>query len=74
MDPVTAFGLAAGVLQVVDLSLKALSTCKEIYADGSLARNRETEELTKYLGGCSLAGHQSINGWLNLMLYISRND
>ena len=71
MDPVTAFGLAAGVLQVVELSFKALSTCKEIYADGSLARNRETEELTRYLGGYDLAGDQSIDQWLNLMLYIS---
>ena len=71
MDPVTAFGLATGVLQVVDLSLKALSTCKEIYADGSLARNRETEELTKCLGVCYLAGDQTIDGWLNLMFCIS---
>lgn len=50
MDPVTAFSLAAGVLQVVDLSIQALSTCKEIYKDGSLAQHRKTEELTKYLG------------------------
>ena len=56
MDPVTAFSLAAGVLQVVDLSLKALSTCKEIYKDGSLARNRDIEELTNDLGWCSLIG------------------
>ena len=50
MDPVTAFGLAAGVLQVVDLSFKALSKCRETYTDGSLAENRSTEEITKYLG------------------------
>ena len=50
MDPVTAFGLAAGVLQVVDLSFKALSKCREIYTEGSLAENRSPEEITKYLG------------------------
>ncbi|KAL8827522.1 MAG: hypothetical protein Q9191_003134 [Dirinaria sp. TL-2023a] len=49
MDPVTAFSLAAGVLQVVDLSVQALSTCKEIYEDGSLAQHRKTEELINYL-------------------------
>ena len=50
MDPVTAFGLAAGVLQVLDFSLKALAKCREIYKDGSLAQHRQTEELTKSLG------------------------
>lgn len=52
MDPVTAFGLAAGVLQVLDISFKALSKCREIYKDGSLAQNRGTEEVTKCLGRC----------------------
>ena len=56
MDPVTAFSLAAGVLQVVELSLKALSTCKEFYNDDSLAQHRNTEALTKDLGWCSRAG------------------
>lgn len=50
MDPVTAFSLAAGVLQVVDFSLKALGKCREIYKDGSLAQHRQTEEITKSLG------------------------
>ena len=49
MDLVTAFGLAAGILQVVDISFKALSKCQEIYRDGSLAENRSTEEVTKLL-------------------------
>ena len=49
MDPVTAFGLAAGILQVVDVSFKALSKCREIYKDGSLAENRSIEEVTKLL-------------------------
>ena len=50
MDPLTAFGLAAGVLQVVDFSYKALSVCKEIYRDGSLSQHRDVEEITDALG------------------------
>ena len=50
MDPITAFSLAAGVLQVIDLSFKTLSKCKEIYSHGSLAENRNTREVTSELG------------------------
>jgi hypothetical protein len=53
MDPVTAFSLAAGVLQVIDLSFKALSKCKEMYKDGSLAQHRDAKTFTEYLGKCS---------------------
>ena len=49
MDPVTAFGHASGILQVVDVSFKALSKCREIYKDGSLAENRSVEEVTNLL-------------------------
>jgi hypothetical protein len=50
MDPATAFGIAAGVLQVVHLSFKALETCRELYKDGSLAENEATREVTQALG------------------------
>ena len=50
MDPVTAFGLAAGILQVVDVSFRALALCRELCRDGSLAEHRETVELTDALG------------------------
>ena len=53
MDPVTAFSLAAGVLQVIDLGLKASLMCKEIYTDGSLAQHRDAAELTTFLGELS---------------------
>ena len=52
MDPVTAFSLVAGVLQVVDLSIKALSKCREITKDGSLAQHRDTEEIANLLCKC----------------------
>ncbi len=50
MDPATAFGIAAGVLQVVHLSFKAFETCRELYKDGSLAENESTKKVTQDLG------------------------
>ncbi|KAL9035737.1 MAG: hypothetical protein Q9180_004696, partial [Flavoplaca navasiana] len=48
-DPVSAFSLAAGVLQVVDVSFRALSACREIHKDGSLAQHRDSKEITQQL-------------------------
>ena len=39
MDPVSAFSLACGVIQVVDFSLKISSTCRKLYKKGSLSDN-----------------------------------
>ena len=39
MDPVSAFSLACGVIQVVDFSLKISSTCRKLYRKGSLSNN-----------------------------------
>ena len=49
MDPLTAFSLVCGVIQVVDFSIKTLSKCKEIYRGGSLSQYQELEDLTKHL-------------------------
>ncbi|KAL9630955.1 MAG: hypothetical protein Q9204_004464 [Flavoplaca sp. TL-2023a] len=49
MDPVSAFSLAAGVLQVVGISFKAISACREIYKNGSLAQNRDSQYVTQQL-------------------------
>ena len=49
MDPVTAFSLACGVIQVVDFSIKVLAKCKEIYDHGALSEHQEIEEITKHL-------------------------
>lgn len=35
MDPITAFSLACGVIQVVDFSLNVVGKCREIYRDGT---------------------------------------
>lgn len=50
MDPVTAFSLAAGVIQVIDCSFKVVKICRELKKDGSLAPHRNTEELADTLG------------------------
>ncbi|KAL8807579.1 MAG: hypothetical protein Q9182_000563 [Xanthomendoza sp. 2 TL-2023] len=49
MDPITAFNLAAGVIQVVDISFRAVSKCRELLKDGSLAEHRETAEIVDAL-------------------------
>lgn len=49
MDPLTAFSLACGVIQVVDFSAKVAVKCKEIYDDGALHEYRDLEDLTVHL-------------------------
>ncbi|KAL8791994.1 MAG: hypothetical protein Q9195_005412 [Heterodermia aff. obscurata] len=49
MDPLTAFSLACGVIQIVDFGTRALSMCKEMYKQGELSEFKELEETTKYL-------------------------
>ena len=49
MDPLTAFSLVCGVIQVVDFSTKTVAKCVEIYKEGSLPEYRDLEDLTKHL-------------------------
>ena len=49
MDPLTAFSLACGVIQVVDFSMKVLAKCKEIHDHGALLEHQEVEDITKHL-------------------------
>ena len=51
MDPLSAFSLACGVLQVVDLSCKLISTTKSLYQKGSLEENDDLETQISHLGG-----------------------
>ncbi|KAL8885000.1 MAG: hypothetical protein Q9215_007073 [Flavoplaca cf. flavocitrina] len=48
-DPASAFSLAVGVVQVVDVSFRALSACREIHKDGSITRHRDSREITQQL-------------------------
>ena len=49
MDPLSAFSLASGILQVLDMSSKAIAACREIYKDGSLAEHRDTGDIIEAL-------------------------
>ena len=49
MDPLTAFSLACGVIQVIDFSTKVLFQCREIYKNGSLAENESIEAMAEHL-------------------------
>ncbi len=49
MDPLTAFSLACGVIQVIDFSAKVLSQCREIYKNGSLSKNESIESMAEHL-------------------------
>ena len=49
MDPITAFSLACGVIQVVDFSIKTVIKCKEVYKEGALSAYQELEDLTQNL-------------------------
>ncbi|CAI6339389.1 unnamed protein product [Periconia digitata] len=41
MEPLSAFGLAAGILQIIDFSTRLLSTGQQLYQDGSTVQNSE---------------------------------
>lgn len=49
MEAVAACGLAAAVLQFLHVGSKTVIVCREIHQDGSMARNRNTGELTELL-------------------------
>lgn len=49
MDPLSAFSLACGVLQVVDFSCKLISATKSLYQKGSLEENDDLETQISHL-------------------------
>ena len=44
MDPVSAFSLACGVVQMIDFSCKLLSKTKELYEKGQTNQHQEIED------------------------------
>lgn len=46
MDPLTAFSLACGVIQVVDFGLQTVSTARVLYKDGSIKNHAQLENLS----------------------------
>ena len=51
MDPLTAFSLACGVIQVVDFSTKIVVRCRQIYKEGATSKNKEIESMAEHLTG-----------------------
>lgn len=51
MDPASAFSLACGVVQLVDIACKVGMGAKDLYQNGSIARNQEVEEQVSKLRG-----------------------
>ncbi|KAF2230774.1 hypothetical protein EV356DRAFT_536139 [Viridothelium virens] len=49
MDPVTTFSLASSIITVVDVSVKSMQKCREVYEEGSTLRNLDTEEIARHL-------------------------
>ena len=49
MDPLTAFSLTCGVIQVVDFSTKIVVKCRQIYKDGATSENKEIESMAGHL-------------------------
>jgi hypothetical protein len=46
LDPITALGLTASVVQIVDSTFRFISKCKKIYDSGSAIENVELESIT----------------------------
>lgn len=49
MDPLSAFALACGVIQVVDFGLKVVVKCRELYKDGASSENKEISTMARHL-------------------------
>ncbi|KAL9036233.1 MAG: hypothetical protein Q9180_004417, partial [Flavoplaca navasiana] len=59
MESLAAFSLVAGILQVLDISFRAVKECREIYKDGSAASNRDTEMMAVALAQATTSLHAS---------------
>lgn len=51
MDPLSAFSLTCGIIQVIDFSTKAAKRCHELYRDGASSDNKEIEDMARNLTG-----------------------
>lgn len=57
MDPLSAFSVACGVIQVVDFSTKVVVKCRELCKNGTLSENKEIESLAQHLTDLSTGLH-----------------
>ena len=52
MDPLTALGLAANVVQLVDAAVSAFNLCREIYTYGGSIKDTEMQQTASSLDQC----------------------
>ena len=49
MNPLSAFSLACGIIEVVDVSIKVAKKCRELYRHGFLSEDKEIEEMANHI-------------------------
>lgn len=49
MDPLIAFSLVCGIIQVIDFSTKVVKKCHELYRDGISSEDHEIEDMARHL-------------------------
>lgn len=49
MDPLSAFSLLCGIIQVIDSSIGVAKKCRDLYKDGASSETTEVEEMAKHL-------------------------
>ena len=49
MEPLAAFSLACGVIQVVNIGTSVVGKCRQLYKDGTLSHYAEAEEMAERL-------------------------
>lgn len=54
MDPISAFSLACGVIQVVDFGLQTLSTIRGLHKDGSTKGHQQLNDISVHMKTASL--------------------
>ena len=60
MDPITGIGLAASVIQLLTFSIQAVTTCREVYEQGSVKEHRDLDYTTGHLASLTRSLQQSL--------------
>ena len=60
MDPITGIGLAASVIQLLTFSVQAVTTCREVYEQGSVKEYRDLDYTTGHLASLTRSLQQSL--------------
>ncbi|KAL8715686.1 MAG: hypothetical protein Q9225_006314 [Loekoesia sp. 1 TL-2023] len=74
MDPVTGIGLAAAVVQLVQFSIDAASTCQEIYQQGSTTDHADAHFTAGHLERLTTSLQQSLHNTGTQSAALSREE